>query len=105
MAQPVRSVVLGVCLGLSMLACGQGDRQQPAAVELRFVRLPFQGGSTARATAPGGQVVSLEAPDDSLHPTAWEGPLRIAGAAGATCQATLSLITAAYGAAGAPYIV
>ncbi len=62
-----------------------------------FHRVEFHN-NTASAN---GLTLRLADPDDPAHPTAWQGPLEIAG----RCTADLSLITAVYASPGARYLI
>ena len=71
-------------------ACGGPTRPD-------FHRVEFRD-NTALAD---GMTLRLADPDDPAHPTAWQGPLEIAG----RCTANLSLVTAVYVSPGARYLV
>lgn len=73
-----------------LLACG-------GAAGPDFHRVEFQDGRASMA----GITLQLSGADDPKHPTAWEGPLQVAG----RCKADLSLLTAVYISHGARYLV
>jgi len=62
-----------------------------------FRRLEFRDNRASME----GLTVELAEPDDPDHPSAWQGPLQIAG----RCTANISLITAVYVSHGARYLI
>src|SRR5512141_1384590 len=66
-----------------------------------FRQLAFDNSQIARF---GTYSFHLAEPDRPDKPTAWQGPLTIS-AAGKSCAADVSLVTAVYASAGAPFIV
>jgi hypothetical protein len=78
---------------------------------LLFVAPQQQGGgfqqlvfTAANATTFGDYSFRLAEPNHVEKPTAWQGPLTISSA-GKSCEADVSLVTAVYASAEAPFVV
>lgn len=104
--------LLPMLLVAAIAGCGTSSQTPPAAQQapkaagLQRITFVLGPGGKAYLATVGGKKLSLHEPDNPKQPTAWQGPLGIEDQrTRASCQADVSLITAAYGGEDAKTII